>query len=111
MFQEGLHADGGVFGLEDVGECLLFGGGAVDGGLRQGDGLHGAGGELGGPREGGVVEVWMALFGSSRSPLQKVKEAQWRTDEEKLAVFRRVRNEIRRTFTAYADGRRDQLKS
>jgi arsenate reductase len=33
------------------------------------------------------------------------------TDEEKLAVFRRVRNEIRRTFTAYADGRRDQLKT
>ncbi len=33
------------------------------------------------------------------------------TDEEKLAVFRRVRNEIRRTFTAYADGRRDELKS
>jgi arsenate reductase len=33
------------------------------------------------------------------------------TDEEKLAVFRRVRNEIRRTFTAYADGRRDQLKA
>jgi arsenate reductase len=32
------------------------------------------------------------------------------TDEEKLAVFRRVRNEIRRVFTAYADGRRDQLK-
>ena len=32
------------------------------------------------------------------------------TDEEKLAVFRRVRNEIRRTFAAYADGRRDQLK-
>ena len=33
------------------------------------------------------------------------------TDEEKLAVFRRVRNEIRRTFTAYADGRRDALKA
>ena len=33
------------------------------------------------------------------------------TDEEKMAVFRRVRNEIRRTFTAYAAGRRDQLKS
>jgi len=33
------------------------------------------------------------------------------TDEEKLAVFRRVRNEIRRVFTAYADGRRDALKS
>jgi len=32
------------------------------------------------------------------------------SDEEKLAVFRRVRNEIRRTFIAYADGRRDQLK-
>lgn len=32
------------------------------------------------------------------------------TDEEKLAVFRRVRDEIRRTFTAYAEGRRDQLK-
>lgn len=33
------------------------------------------------------------------------------TDEEKLAVFRRVRNEIRRTFTAYANGRRDTLKA
>jgi arsenate reductase len=32
------------------------------------------------------------------------------SDEEKLAVFRRVRDEIRRTFTAYADGRRDALK-
>jgi arsenate reductase len=32
------------------------------------------------------------------------------SDEEKLAVFRRVRDEIRRTFTAYADGRRDQRK-
>lgn len=32
-------------------------------------------------------------------------------DEEKLVVFRRVRDEIRRTFTAYADGRRDQLKA
>lgn len=31
-------------------------------------------------------------------------------DEEKLAVFRRVRDEIRRTFTAYANGRRDQMK-
>ena len=29
------------------------------------------------------------------------------TEEEQLAVFRRVRNEIRRVFTAYADGRRD----
>ena len=33
------------------------------------------------------------------------------TDEEKLAVFRRVRDEIRRAFAAYADGRRDALKS
>lgn len=33
------------------------------------------------------------------------------TEEEKLSVFRRVRDEIRRTFTAYADGRRDQLKA
>ena len=33
------------------------------------------------------------------------------TDEEKLAVFRRVRDEIRRVFTAYAEGRRDQSKS
>ena len=32
------------------------------------------------------------------------------TDEEQLAVFRRVRDEIRRTFTAYAHGRRDALK-
>lgn len=33
------------------------------------------------------------------------------TTEEQLAVFRRVRDEIRRTFTAYADGRRDQLQA
>lgn len=32
------------------------------------------------------------------------------TDEEKLAVFRRVRDEIRRRFEAYAAGRRDALK-
>ncbi len=32
------------------------------------------------------------------------------TEDEKLAVFRRVRDEIRRTFSAYADGRRDALK-
>jgi len=30
------------------------------------------------------------------------------TEEERLAVFRRVRDEIRRVFGAYADGRRDQ---
>ncbi len=29
------------------------------------------------------------------------------TEEEKLGVFRRVRDEIRRAFEAYADGRRD----
>jgi arsenate reductase len=33
------------------------------------------------------------------------------TEEERLAVFRRVRNEIRRTFTAYADGRHDALNA
>lgn len=33
------------------------------------------------------------------------------TEEEILAVFRRVRDEIRRTFEAYADGRRDALKT
>jgi arsenate reductase len=33
------------------------------------------------------------------------------TEEEKLAVFRRVRNEIRRVFTAYGEGRRDAVKS
>jgi arsenate reductase len=33
------------------------------------------------------------------------------TVDERLAVFRRVRDEIRRVFTAYADGRRDALKS
>jgi arsenate reductase len=33
------------------------------------------------------------------------------TDEEKLVVFRRVRDEIRRVFTAYAGGRRDQIKA
>jgi arsenate reductase len=32
-------------------------------------------------------------------------------DEEKMSAFRRVRDEIRRTFTAYADGRRDALKA
>ncbi|MEY2880195.1 MAG: hypothetical protein RLZZ15_2575 [Verrucomicrobiota bacterium] len=33
------------------------------------------------------------------------------TDVEKLAVFRRVRDEIRAVFTAYADGRRDAAKA
>jgi arsenate reductase len=33
------------------------------------------------------------------------------TEEEKLEVFRRVRDEIRRRFEAYADGRRDAWKS
>jgi len=33
------------------------------------------------------------------------------TEGEKMEMFRRVRNEIRRVFTAYADGRRDQMKS
>lgn len=33
------------------------------------------------------------------------------TEEEKLEVFRRVRDEIRRTFVTYAEGRRDQLKA
>lgn len=32
------------------------------------------------------------------------------SDEEKLAVFRRVRDEIRRVFEAYAAGRLDALK-
>jgi arsenate reductase (thioredoxin) len=32
------------------------------------------------------------------------------TDEEKLVVFRRVRDEIRAVFGAYADGRRDEMK-
>ncbi|MCX8091616.1 MAG: arsenate reductase ArsC [Verrucomicrobiae bacterium] len=33
------------------------------------------------------------------------------TEAEKLAVFRRVRDEIRRVFEAYAAGRRDQLRT
>jgi len=33
------------------------------------------------------------------------------TEEEKLVVFRRVRDEISRVFTAYAEGRRDQSKA
>ena len=33
------------------------------------------------------------------------------TDEEKLAVFRRVRDEIKLVFEAYAAGRRDQSKA
>ena len=32
------------------------------------------------------------------------------SDEEKLAVFRRVRDQIKMVFEAYADGRRDQYK-
>ena len=32
------------------------------------------------------------------------------TDEEKMAVFSRVRDEIRRTFEACAAGRKDQMK-
>lgn len=33
------------------------------------------------------------------------------TEEEQLAVFRRVRDEIRRVFEAYAAGRRDEASS
>ena len=33
------------------------------------------------------------------------------TEEEQLAVFRRVRDEIKAVFGAYADGRMDQAKS
>jgi arsenate reductase (thioredoxin) len=33
------------------------------------------------------------------------------TEDEKLAVFRRVRDEIKKVFEAYADGRRDALKA
>jgi arsenate reductase len=33
------------------------------------------------------------------------------TEEEQFAVFRRVRDEIRRRFEAYAAGRRDQMKA
>lgn len=33
------------------------------------------------------------------------------SDAEKLAVFRRVRDEIRRVFEAYASGRLDQMKT
>ena len=33
------------------------------------------------------------------------------TEEERLAVFRQVRDDIRRVFTAYADGVRDGLKA
>ena len=33
------------------------------------------------------------------------------TDDEKLAVFRRVRDEIKLVFEAYAAGRHDQLKT
>lgn len=33
------------------------------------------------------------------------------TEDERLAVFRRVRDEIRRVFEAYAAGRRDQARS
>jgi arsenate reductase (thioredoxin) len=33
------------------------------------------------------------------------------TDAEKMAVFRRVRDEIKRVFEAYAAGRRDALKA
>lgn len=33
------------------------------------------------------------------------------TDEEKLAVFRRVRDEIKMVFEAYAAGRADQVKA
>jgi arsenate reductase len=33
------------------------------------------------------------------------------SDEEKLVVFRRVRDEIKRVFEAYAAGRRDQAKA
>jgi arsenate reductase len=33
------------------------------------------------------------------------------SEEEIMNVFRRVRDEIKAVFTAYADGRRDQMKA
>jgi len=33
------------------------------------------------------------------------------SEDEQLAVFRRVRDEIKRVFEAYADGRRDEAKA
>jgi len=33
------------------------------------------------------------------------------TDEEKLAVFRQVRDEMRRVFEAYAEGRKDSVRT
>ena len=33
------------------------------------------------------------------------------TEAEKIAVFRRVRDEIRRVFSAYGEGRRDAIKA
>ena len=33
------------------------------------------------------------------------------TDEDKFAIFRRVRDEIQRMFEAYAEGRCDQHKA
>jgi arsenate reductase len=33
------------------------------------------------------------------------------TDEDKLAVFRQVRDQIKMVFEAYADGRRDEAKA
>lgn len=33
------------------------------------------------------------------------------TEEETLAVFRKGRDEIKRVFEAYAEGRRDQAKT
>jgi arsenate reductase len=33
------------------------------------------------------------------------------SEEDIMNVFRRVRDEIKAVFTAYADGRRDQMKA
>ena len=46
----------------------------------------------------------------TRSVAYKGRSHRTGSEAEKLAVFRRVRDEIRRVFEAYAAGRRDQMK-
>lgn len=52
-----------------------------------------------------MASAWGSLFRSSPVPFDRPLTTG--TEEEKLRVFRQVRDEIRRVFEAYAKGRLD----
>ena len=73
-------------------------------------------------RDGGVINAWLCGNADQACPTfpGQVNRYHWGfddpahapgTDEEKMQVFRRVRDELRRVFEAYAAGRRDATKA